>query len=441
MNITRTTTDACARLAFDGRLDASWSEPAAAALEEAIRSGRARVELDLSAVTFISSVGIGVVLRAHARLRAVKGTLVITAASAAVREMLRISKLEGLIHTESPATASVTANAGETRGHTLRFGREWHGELEAIVQPPVHAPATIEYLAEHRITLDANTLAIGHFALANHPDEARGLFGEGLAAGGTVAVAPAAAPRPDCLASAPDGRMPQHFVSCIARNALVARGPITHLGHFERSAGTSISLRGLAAALVETIGAPIAFVAIGECGGAFGAWARVSPDLWTQPVHGMDAGQLRTNLRFAGEPMHSGESLAAVAVAAPHAALGMLDPAVAAQLTDCGPCLLHAHIATVSYRPVPRTTRDILAAGALLAEQPLRAVMHALHLPAVASATPAPQSDAHETHFVRGSLWAMRLARPGRVSPPSNQTAAGTARASATGSTATGGSA
>jgi hypothetical protein len=155
----------------------------------------------------------------------------------------------------------------------------------------------------------------------------------------------------------------------------------------------------------------------------------------------MDAGQLRTNLRFAGEPMHSGESLAAVAVAAPHAALGMLDPAVAAQLTDCGPCLLHAHIATVSYRPVPRTTRDILAAGALLAEQPLRAVMHALHLPAVASAAPAPQSDAHETHFVRGSLWAMRLVRPDRVSPPSDQTGAGTARASATGSTATGGSA
>jgi hypothetical protein len=46
---------------------------------------------------------------------------------------------------------------------------------------------------------------------------------------------------------------------------------------------------------------------------------------------------------------------------------------------------------------VPRSTRDILAAGALLAEQPLRAVMHALHV------------DGQETHFVRGSVWAMRL--------------------------------
>ena len=414
MIITRTTTDACARLAFDGRLDASWSEPAAAALDEAVRSGRARVELDLAAVTFISSVGIGVVLRAHARLRAVKGTLVITAASAAVREMLRISRLEGLIHTEAPSTPPAMATAGGAPAHTVRFGSGWHGELETINGPHAHAPATIGFFPETRITLDANTLAIGHFALANQPEEARGLYGEGLAAGGTVAVAPAAAPRPDFLASAPDGRAPQHFVSCIARNALVARGPFSHLGHFERSVIDPISLRALAAALVDAIGSPIAFVAIGECGGAFGAWARTSPDHWSRPVRDMDAEELRANLRFAGEPMHEGESLAAVAVAAPHAARDALSPDVAAQLTDCGPCLLHAHIATVSYRPVPRTTRDILATGALLAEQPLRAVMHALHLAdrtaEIGGAHPEPQARRLETHFVRGSLWAMRLA-------------------------------
>jgi anti-anti-sigma factor len=100
VKITRTTTDTCVRLALDGRLDASWSEHAGAALDEAIRSGRSRLELDLAAVNFISSVGIGVILRANARLRAVKGTLVVVAASASVRDMLRISRLEGLIHTE-----------------------------------------------------------------------------------------------------------------------------------------------------------------------------------------------------------------------------------------------------------------------------------------------------------------------------------------------------
>jgi hypothetical protein len=125
--------------------------------------------------------------------------------------------------------------------------------------------------------------------------------------------------------------------------------------------------------------------------------------------------ELRANLRFAGEPMHAGESLAVVAVAAPHGGAAALPASVRAQLADCGPCLLHAHLATVSYRPVPRNTRDILAAGALLAEQPLRSVMHALHAQGADAGAPAPPSTgshaaAHETQFVRGSAWVMRLA-------------------------------
>jgi hypothetical protein len=55
---------------------------------------------------------------------------------------------------------------------------------------------------------------------------------------------------------------------------------------------------------------------------------------------------------------------------------------------------------------VPRSTRDILATGALLAEQPLRAVMHCLHLDPQLE---EPSGHALETAFVRGSFWAMRI--------------------------------
>ena len=57
-------------VAFHGRLDATWSETASQELEAAIRLGRARIEVDLAQVTFISSVGIGVLLRAVQRFRA-----------------------------------------------------------------------------------------------------------------------------------------------------------------------------------------------------------------------------------------------------------------------------------------------------------------------------------------------------------------------------------
>ena len=60
MIITRVVNETTVVLTLEGRLDSAWSEPTAVALDDAIRLGRARVELDLSAVTFISSVGIGV---------------------------------------------------------------------------------------------------------------------------------------------------------------------------------------------------------------------------------------------------------------------------------------------------------------------------------------------------------------------------------------------
>ena len=94
MKITSDISDERVQLVFDGRLDAAWSEPASTALDGAIRSGRSRIELDLAGVTFISSVGIGVILRANARFRAVKGVLTIIAASESVRDMLKISRLE-----------------------------------------------------------------------------------------------------------------------------------------------------------------------------------------------------------------------------------------------------------------------------------------------------------------------------------------------------------
>ena len=90
MRIERHVTADAVRLVLDGRLDAAWSEPVATALEEATRLGRPRVEVDMAGTTFISSVGIGVLLKAVARLRASGAVLAVTEASAPVREMLRI---------------------------------------------------------------------------------------------------------------------------------------------------------------------------------------------------------------------------------------------------------------------------------------------------------------------------------------------------------------
>ncbi len=373
MKITSTMNEQRVVLVLDGRIDAAWSEAVTAALDEAIRSGRPRVELDLSAVTFISSVGIGVLLRASSKLRKVNAALSVTQASSAVREMLRAAKLEALLAVAQPVAAAAT----ESRS----FGDGWTGSLFTLEARQSGSVGSLQCIDNGPVQIDASTVAIGHFALATDAASAHGLFGEGLIAGGTLAVAPAHSPRPDCLAITGE-----HTLTCMARHALVARGAPSFRAVFEGTSQHPVRLSSLAREVRRAIGGSFAMVAVGESAGAFGAWARQSPDEWTKDPAHMNAAELRAALSFSGELMHAGESLTAVVFA-------RSTQEASSEVSD-----LHAHIAVNAFRPIPRSTSDITAVGALLSEQPLRSVMHALQ-----------GREQEESAFLRGSCWIVRL--------------------------------
>jgi anti-anti-sigma factor len=372
VRIERTDAAHAACLALVGRLDAAWSESVAAALEDAIRMGRPRIELDMRETTFVSSVGIGTILRALTRFRAVGGTLVIVGASDPVRDMLRVAKLDALLGLRAEPVRPATVR--ESR----EIGDGWSGSIERTAAADV--PAPLARVQRGSVAVGPHAVALGHVALAPDEPSAAGLYGDGLVAGGTAVVLPADAPRADCMASTDAGT-----VTVQARDALVANAEPSWHGHFEAAgAGTvagAVTVSSIARALVRALGGPVAFVACGECAGAFGAWARSSPDLWAAAPGAMPPDELRRAIRFAGEPMHRGETMVAVAFASGDAA---------------GPCL-HAHVAVTGYRPMPQQARAVTAAGQVLAEQPLRAVMHALRA-----------ADGTESSFVRGSLWAFR---------------------------------
>ncbi len=366
MRIERTVAEDAVRLSLVGRLDSAWSEPVAAALEDAIRIGRPRIELDMRETTFISSVGIGTILRALTRFRAVGGTLVIVGASDPVRDMLRVSKLDAILGLR--AEPARPAAARESRP----IGDGWTGSVERTAA--ADAPVPLERVARGTVQAGPHAVALGHVALAPDEPSAGGLYGDGLVAGGTAVVFPADAPRPDCMASTDAGT-----ISVQVRDALVANAEPSWHGHFEAAGGAAVTVSSIARELVRALGGPVAFVACGECAGAFGAWARSSPDRWVAGTDAMTPDDMRRAIRFAGEPMHRGETMVAAGFASGDAS---------------GPSL-HAHVAVTGYRPMPRQARAVGAAGQVLAEQPLRAVMHALRA-----------ADGTESSFVRGSLWA-----------------------------------
>ena len=88
MEIRRQAGNGWLELIIEGRLDGSWADSLDAELAETVRAGHHRLRLDLTGVRFISSAGIGVLVKSYNQLTAIKGRLVIGAASSQVRTVL-----------------------------------------------------------------------------------------------------------------------------------------------------------------------------------------------------------------------------------------------------------------------------------------------------------------------------------------------------------------
>lgn len=85
-----------------GEVDLASAPKLAAALSELIGRGHSLVALDLGAVEFIDSTGLGVLVGSIRRLREEGGDLVLRAASPAVVRILEITGLRGILPPPSP---------------------------------------------------------------------------------------------------------------------------------------------------------------------------------------------------------------------------------------------------------------------------------------------------------------------------------------------------
>ena len=86
-----------------GEIDLVTAAQLESALGEAVEGSRRGVNLDLSRVEFIDARGIGVIVEARRRAAASGHELVITAASKAVRRVVSLCDLDGLLFYRSDA--------------------------------------------------------------------------------------------------------------------------------------------------------------------------------------------------------------------------------------------------------------------------------------------------------------------------------------------------
>ncbi|MFM9058920.1 MAG: STAS domain-containing protein [Planctomycetaceae bacterium] len=385
------------------RLDAEGAEPLAQEIDRLLRAGEHIVRLDLAAVTFVSSAGIGALGAAHRKLRSAGGRLEVVAASPQVATVLKLTRLDTLIGPGASATAAPAAAPAPATERTI-------GPVRLLAIRPPSGPAATVQIASHGVAATHIDLTPATFALGlGTPDAAdpRPLAhaGEIVAAVGCLFHRPPATdPRIDWVVPQAGLAPRLTLVEGLAWEGV----PSGSAGFEPATPDSTVPLDDLARALLAAADAPaVCFVAVGEIHGLVGA-ELVRPlaeaDAADHPRAGTAAVTSRW-LSFSREPVHARRTAIVVGVAArstpPDAALAAalrpLDP-----IADRG-LVGHVHAAVFAYRPVSREPGDLGQLVASLAAAPPLGVMHLL-------ADPAPLVGSGKSEFVRGVAWFAPLA-------------------------------
>jgi anti-anti-sigma factor len=401
-------------LRLNGRLDASWCPHVQDSLAAAVREGEHRLHLDMSAVGYLSSAGIRVLLTFYKQLRAIGGLFSVVNPSAVVRSVLDLSGLGVLIASEAVAPGS--AGEGSSEDTELQSTESAAWKVFASTAPV--AAMRVMMVGDASVLAGGGSLpapagrafgegivALGVGALGVTDEDHSSRAGEFLAVAGVAAFQPAdASSRPDFMvtegALAPQGRLPL---------GLIAEGGFAKLVRFDANAeARMVGMTELAQTALELSGGNAAVVVgITETAGLVGASLRQS--LAVPPMAGATVAgngnalgarfafpQIRDRLSFTSErAFRDSTSLFVGVVARPGSAL---DPLLRPMAPGCD-LVGHFHAASFPYRPLRKGRIELKASVTELFEGlPPQSVLHLL-------CDPRGFNGAGESEFFRGALW------------------------------------
>src|SRR5437764_15351043 len=97
MQITKQLRGETVELKVEGRVDGYWADHLAEAVDQEIRQGSHHIQLDLSRVAFLSSAGIGTLVRLYKDLKSIQGSFAVSNCSRNVLKVIQLSKLEDVL--------------------------------------------------------------------------------------------------------------------------------------------------------------------------------------------------------------------------------------------------------------------------------------------------------------------------------------------------------
>jgi anti-anti-sigma factor len=386
-----------------GRLDNYWGEHLQRNLEELIRGGAHHLRLNFSGVSYLSSAGVGLLVRFYRQLKSIGGSFVIITPSDHVKLVIELCHLSPLLLSHQPAAPSPVSKAEPRRFSTPAASFE-------LIERTAAKPLTCETIGDpallkgvgfgpqdcRAVRFPASTFGLGLGGFGHDFEDARARFGEFLAVAGSAAYLPTDGTNvPDFMISSGD-LVPE----LNTLYGLRCEGEFSHLLRFEASStNNAISLADILSAALEVTGSlTVGLVMIAESGGLVGAALRRSPALASASFQYPG---IREWLSFSTERLFA-RSLALVTGVAASTPSGPF--ASLLRPIDAGTGLSgHFHAAAFSYRPLQKGELDLKSTVSSLFEtENLQGVLHLLTDDRQAA---GPQ----QSEFVRGACWVSAL--------------------------------
>ena len=388
-----------------GRLDNYWTEHLRRSLDEVIRAGAHGIRLNLSEITFLSSAGVGLLVRFHKQLKGIGGSFVVTHPSERVKLVLDLCQLSPVLLV-SAASAPVAPPVQKTEARRFSTPSATFEVMELAPEKPLlcHRIGDPSLLQGCRfgpqdcktVEFPAATFGLGLGAFGNEFQDTQTRFGEFLAVDGSAAYLPTDGTNvPDFMVSSGE-LVPEMTVLY----GLQWEGGFTHLLRFEAtSAGNPISLAELVRNALEISGAPVvALVIVAESAGLVGAALRRSPAAASEANGApFKYPEVRSWLSFSAERLYP-RSLALISGVAAGSECALLAPWLRPLGAEAFP-LGHFHAAAFSYCPLKKGSIDLKSTVTTLFET--ETLQGVLHLLTDAREAAGPQ----QSEFVRGACW------------------------------------
>jgi anti-anti-sigma factor len=413
MQITSETIAGVLELRIQGRLDNEAADDLLAAVDDVLRKGHHAALLDMRGVDYVSSAGLGALVRAQKRFQAIQGIFGVGSASPQVVEILQLTKLAKVLVCDPEEVRENCAGGDATVQPSYRIAAaDGLGLAIYDLQPTQKLSCRTlgdagQLVAGHsgkprtsQVPFPVNAFGLGIGAFGNNEVDCAERYGEFVAVAGGVAVQPTPEGGKPDYQLASSGFVPRPHVLY----GLSCSGSFSQMVRFEsESIERPAGLSTLVQQCLQQSGAELAgIVIVAEAAGLIGARLRRSP-VSTQDASpaSFSHPEIRKWFSFAAEHIFP-HSLVVIAGVAARKAAGGEAAAIAPLLRRLSPQMElqgHLHAAVFSYRPLKKRRLNLEETVLTLFEsQELQAVLHLLH-------DDRAISGSGESRFVSGACW------------------------------------